>query len=53
MSNGSGGLDWAGLDVVAELLGVHDIDALVRNLATLKLHRPPEENDNKRPEDET
>lgn len=53
MSNGSGGLDWAGLDVVAELLGVHDVAALMRNLATIKLHRPPEENDSKKPEEET
>lgn len=31
-----GQIEWAGLDVVAELIGVEDIDALVRDLLTLR-----------------
>lgn len=41
-----GGLDWAGLPVVVELLGVDDIEALLLRLATIKHHRPPEGPDN-------
>lgn len=40
-----GGLDWAGLPVVVELLGVEDIEALLLRLATIKHHSPPEEQD--------
>lgn len=39
-----GGLDWAGLDFVTELLGVRDVEALVHRLAILKLHKPPAAN---------
>lgn len=38
-----GGLDWAGLPLVVELLGIDDIDALINRLAAIKHHRPPEE----------
>lgn len=38
-----GGLDWAGLPVVVELMGIDDIEALVTRLAAIKNHRPPDE----------
>jgi len=31
-----GGLDWAALPIVAELLGIDDIDELIHQLATLR-----------------
>lgn len=36
-----GGIDWAGLDIVVDLLGVRDVEGLVRRLAVIKSHRPP------------
>lgn len=40
LSNGMGGLDWAGLPTVAALLGIEDLDAFVRHLVTIKTYRP-------------
>ena len=31
-----GGLDWNGLDVVVEMLGVTDVERLVRQLALIR-----------------
>lgn len=31
-----GGLDWSALPVVAEMLGVTDVDLLVRQLVTIR-----------------
>jgi hypothetical protein len=31
-----GGLDWAALPVVVEMLGVEDVDRLVRHLVTIR-----------------
>jgi hypothetical protein len=33
-----GGLNWAALPVVAEMLGVDDVDRLVRDLVTMRNH---------------
>lgn len=41
LANGMGGVDWAGLDVVVEMLGVRDVEGLVHRIGVLKLHRPP------------
>ena len=41
LSNGMGGVDWAGLPFVVQWLGVHDVDALMDRLYVLKTHRPP------------
>lgn len=41
LADGSGGIDWGGLPLVAELLGVDDIAALMHGLVAIKLHRPP------------
>jgi hypothetical protein len=40
LSNGMGGLDWAGLPLVCRMLGVDDMDALVHDLMVIKLHQP-------------
>ncbi|MCW7542019.1 hypothetical protein OOT46_29920 [Aquabacterium sp. A7-Y] len=40
-----GGLDWAGLLLVVELLGVSDVEALLHRLHIIKTHRPPKEPD--------
>lgn len=42
MHNGHGGLDWSGLDTVVALLGIDDIETLINNLLTIKLHKPPD-----------
>jgi len=31
-----GGLNWDGLPLVVEMLGIDDVDALVRNLVTIR-----------------
>lgn len=38
-----GSIDWSGLPVVAELLGVDDIEDLIERLMIIKLHRRPTE----------
>lgn len=40
LANGTGGLDWAGLPLVAALLGIDDLAAFVLRLTTIKNHRP-------------
>lgn len=40
LSNGQGGLDWAGLPIVCCWLGVTDVDALLLRLSVIKSHRP-------------
>lgn len=45
LSTRMGSIDWAGLPWVADLLGVQDLDALVRHLMTIKFHKPPTEKD--------
>ncbi len=45
LANGSGGIDWAGLDFVVELLGVRDVEMLVTRMAVIKLHKPPKPGD--------
>jgi hypothetical protein len=37
-----GGFDWAGLPLVVALLGVQDVEALLNDLNTIKLHRKPD-----------
>lgn len=43
LENGSGGIDWQGLDLVAELLGIDDIETLIDDLLVIKQHRPPQQ----------
>jgi hypothetical protein len=40
LANGAGGIDWAGLPLVVELLGIDDIADLMHGLVTIKLHKP-------------
>ena len=40
MSNGHGGMDWAGLNLMAALLGIENIESLVNRLLIIKLHKP-------------
>lgn len=40
LANGSGGIDWAGLPIVVELLGVQELDPFIRMLTAIKNHRP-------------
>ncbi len=39
LSNGMGGLDWAGLPFVCGALGVRDVEGLLQRLTVIKLHR--------------
>lgn len=43
LANGSGGIDWAGLPIVVELLGVQELEPFIRMLTTIKNHRPESE----------
>ena len=48
LANGMGGIDWAGLPLVVEHLGVRDVPRLMDCLQTIKQHtpdRPPEGKD--------
>jgi hypothetical protein len=49
LANGSGGIDWAGLPVVAELLGLMDVEMLLWRLLVIKRHRGPAD-DNEQPQ---
>lgn len=40
MCNGHGGIDWAGLPLVVQWLGVRDLDGLIHRLLVIKTHRP-------------
>jgi hypothetical protein len=42
LSNGMGGLDWAGLPMMCALHGVRDVEGLLYRLLTIKTHRAPE-----------
>lgn len=42
LANGMGGLDWAALPLAAAFVGVADLERLVDDLVTIKLHRPPQ-----------
>ena len=51
LSNGTGGIDWAGLPIVAALLGVADLEAFTRHLITIKNYRPDKTDSAERPEE--
>lgn len=42
LANGMGGVDWAGLGLAVEVLGVQDVEELVDALVTIKTHSAPE-----------
>lgn len=43
LSNGMGGIDWAGLPLVVAHLGIERIDVLIDTMATIKTHQPRED----------
>lgn len=43
LANGSGGIDWAGLPLVAGWLGVQDVGGLMQRLVAIRMHRPAKE----------
>lgn len=45
LSNGMGGLDWAGLPIVAAYLGISRVEPLLHALAVIKAHKPPRADD--------
>lgn len=46
LKNGQGGLDWAGLPLVVEWLGVADVSGLLQRLLVIKTYRKPQERGN-------
>jgi hypothetical protein len=40
LANGSGGIEWSGLPVVAAHLGITDLDGLMHRLYTLRTYQP-------------
>ena len=43
LGNGSGGIDWAGMPLVCELLGVEDLESFMLRIEIIKNHTPPKE----------
>ncbi len=43
LSNGMGGLDWAGLPLQVAYHGVQDVQGLLHRLLVIKGHRPPQD----------
>jgi hypothetical protein len=41
LSNGMGGIDWAGLPLFVALHDVHDVEGLVDRMLTIKHYRAP------------
>lgn len=42
LSNGHGGIDWAGLPMVCAYVGIEDIEGLMDRLEVIRSHKPPE-----------
>lgn len=42
LANGMGGIDWAGLPLVVEWLGITDIDGLLHRITVIKSHKRPD-----------
>ncbi len=40
-ANGSGGYDWRGVELLAEVYGVQDVEMLIQRLAVIKEYEPP------------
>ena len=43
MLSGNGCIDWAGLPLVVELLGVADLETFIHRLMVIKTHKPTKE----------
>lgn len=40
LANGSGGIDWAGLPLICEYLGITEIEPLIHAIGVIKSHEP-------------
>lgn len=40
LSNGMGGISWDGLETLATLYGVEDVEGLIERLIVIKTHEP-------------
>ena len=45
LSTGMGGIDWGGLPIVVELLGVEDVERLVRQMMVIRSNNSKANND--------
>jgi hypothetical protein len=45
LTNGMGGMDWAGLPVVVELLGIDDVEQFLWNILTIRSDPGDEDDD--------
>jgi len=45
LSNGSGGIDWSGLELACAYHGVADVRALMQRLVIIKNHRAPRDDE--------
>lgn len=45
LANGMGGIDWSGLPLVCEWLGITDIEGLLSRIAVMRAHKPPKDHD--------
>lgn len=50
LANGSGGVDWAGFELVVGMLGIEDIEGLVHRLLIIKTHKPPDDSEPEAPQ---
>lgn len=41
LTDGQGGIDWSGLELIASTLGIDDLEDLMHRLLVIKLHKPP------------
>lgn len=41
LGNGTGGINWDGLDVWVARFGIDDVEALMDKLVLIRLHEPP------------
>ena len=48
LSNGMGGIDWAGLPVVTEMLGIEDVQELIGRLLVIRSYKPEDSQDGPR-----
>lgn len=42
LSTGMGGLDWSGLETMAAVYGIDDVEGLIERLVLIKNHQPPD-----------
>jgi len=45
LHNGSGAIQWQGLDLVREYLGIDDVEGLMDRLRIISAYKPPKDGD--------